>query len=116
MRAEDIHQALYLWFADGHSRFTMILDGSRRGEVLIAHGKEEAAPEIFARRVQSDEHRRVVSRLESPFSAADLAADPLNGPALIRAVEARLAGEIAPPPICSMDRPAPPARRIAPKP
>lgn len=100
MQNEQISQALAQWFEAGHSRLTLVLAGSLSGSVLLASDRRPAAPEIIQRQVISNRTGEIVERIETPLSIGDLAADPHNGPALVEAVRSRLAGAIAPPPIC----------------
>lgn len=97
---EKIAHALSQWFEAGHSRFTLILTGDLAGSVLLANDCRPAAPLIVERRVISKQTGEIVERIERPLSIEALAADPHNGPALVEAVRSRLAGAIAPPPIC----------------
>lgn len=100
LTGSDIERSLALWFANGHSRFTLILQGARRGRVLLANASAEPPYEIIERHVISDRNGLILERSETPLSAKALACDPVNGPALVAAVRARLLGETAPPPIC----------------
>jgi hypothetical protein len=96
----DISDALAQWFEAGHSRMTLILVGDLAGSVLLVSDKRPEPPEAIVRQVISTVTGSVVERRERPISIEQLAADPDNGPALVHAVRARLAGAIAPPPIC----------------
>lgn len=107
MDNHEIASALERWFDAGHSRFTLILSGARAGSVLIAHDRRPASPDIFERSVVSRATGEIVERSETPLSMDQIAADPDNGPALVQAVGARLAGAIAPPPICQRSLRAP---------
>lgn len=102
----DIAAALGRWFDDGHSRLAMVLAGTRQGKVLLASATP-SGPQLTERHIVSGADGIIVSRSETTLSLDELAADPANGPALIQAVEDRLAGLVAPPPICRPPRPKP---------
>lgn len=98
--AEDLRACLNQWFEAGHSRLPLILSGKLAGSVLVAHDKRPAPPQLIVRQVISLETGLIVERIEREATLAEFAADPDNGPALAEAVRSRLAGRVAPPPIC----------------
>lgn len=106
LSASDIQESLDRWFSDGHTRLVMPLSGARAGNALLAQPSASGA-ELFEREVLSDSAGVILSRKETPISLAEFAQDSVNAHALIKAVEMRLAGAIAPPAICS--------KRAAPK-
>lgn len=98
--AHDLETSLRAWFDAGHSRFALILQGDKSGSVLLASNQGADAPALTIRQVISNDQSIVTERREQSISLLDLAADSLNSQALIQASKARLAGSIAPPPIC----------------
>lgn len=98
--AHDVEASLRAWFDAGHSRFALILQGDKSGSVLLASNQGAEAPALTIRQVISNDQSIVTERREQSISMQEFAADSLNSAALIQASQARLAGAIAPPPIC----------------
>jgi hypothetical protein len=102
--SSDLEKSIQTWFEAGHSRFAMILQGPLYGSVLLISDKRPAAPEYCIRQILSDDNGIVQERRERASSAGEIAADPANGPAVLRAISERLSGSVAPPPICPKPR------------
>jgi hypothetical protein len=100
-------QSLDEWFAQGHTRFVMALQGSRQGLVLLAQPGPDGKTRFTERGAQFRADGSIQERFESSVTLADLAADPVNGPALARTLDARLNGAHASVAIC---KPRPPKR------
>lgn len=101
-----IHTGLSEWFASGHTRLTFILEGAKNGRILLAQPSSDGSGQIrlTERWIVEDSHSRITFRGEEEVSLSAFASDPDNGERLSQAIQRRIAGEIAPPPVAPKAR------------
>lgn len=101
-----IQAGLSDWFASGHTRLTFVLEGAKLGRVLLAQPRSDGSGEIrlTERWIVEDSQSRITFRGEEDVSLAAFASDPDNGPRLEQAIQRRIAGEVAPPPVALKTR------------
>ena len=83
----------------------MRLRGALDGRVLVASDRGAGSePLLIVRSVESSPEGIVISRHEREAPLSEISMDPVDGPALLEAVHARLLGRIDPPHICPTAR------------